>query len=63
MLWQMFRLYNYFTENTSWSYKLWQNNDVLWKVQAFPKISENSRFRSFELPIIQKDSYGPWQFE
>ena len=32
-------------------------------IQAFPKISENSHFRSFELPIIRKDSCGPWHFE
>ena len=29
----------------------------------FPKISENSRFRSFKLPIIRKDSCGPWHLE
>ena len=56
-------IYNYFTENTSWSCELWQSNDVPWKVQAFQKISEISRFRSFELPIIRKDFYGPWHFE
>ena len=32
-------------------------------IRAFPKISEDSRFRSFELPIIQKDSCGPLHFE
>ena len=32
-------------------------------IRAFPKMSENSRFRSFELPIIRKDSCGPWHFE
>ena len=32
-------------------------------IRAFPKISENSHFRSFELPIIRKDSCGPWHFE
>ena len=32
-------------------------------IRAFPKISENSRFRSFKLPIIRKDSCGPWHFE
>ena len=39
------------------------NNDVLWKHPSFPKMTENSRFRSFELPIIRKDSCGPWHFE
>ena len=33
------------------------------KGKAFPKISENSSFRSFELPIIRKDYCGPWLFE
>ena len=28
-------------------------------ILAFSKISENFLFRSFELPIIQKDSRGP----
>ena len=32
-------------------------------IRAFPKISENYRFRSFELPIIRKDSSGPLHFE
>ena len=32
-------------------------------VRAFRKISENSCFRSFELPIIPKDSCGPWHFK
>ena len=32
-------------------------------IRAFLKISDNSRFRSFELPIIRKDSCGPWHFE
>ena len=32
-------------------------------IQTFPKISENSWFRSFELLIIRKDSCGPWHFE
>ena len=32
-------------------------------IRAFPKISENSRFRSLELRIIRKDSCGPWHFE
>ena len=31
--------------------------------ELFRKKSENSRFRSFELPIIRKDSCGPWHFE
>ena len=31
--------------------------------RAFPKISENSRFRSFEQRIIRKDLCGPWHFE
>ena len=32
-------------------------------IRAFPKISENSCFWSFELPIIRKDSCGPWHLE
>ena len=32
-------------------------------IQAFSKISENSHFQSFELPIIRTDSCGPWHFE
>ena len=32
-------------------------------IGAFPKISENSSFRSFEQPIIRRDSCGPWRFE
>ena len=32
-------------------------------IQAFPKISEISRFRLFELPIIRNDSCSPWRFE
>ena len=35
-------------------------NSVLWK---HPSFSENSCFRSFELPIIRKDSCGPWYLE
>ena len=31
-------------------------------IQAFPKISKNYRFRSFELLIIRMDSCGPWSF-
>ena len=32
-------------------------------IRAFQKISENFRFRSFILPIIRKDSCGPWHVE
>ena len=37
-----------------WSCKIWR---------AFSKISKNFTFRSFELLIIQKDSFGPWHVE
>ena len=32
-------------------------------IRAFTKIPENFYLRSFELPIIRKDSCGPWHFE
>ena len=32
-------------------------------IRAFPKISEISRFRSFQLQIIGKDSCLPWHLE
>ena len=47
-------LYYYFTENTSWSCELCQNNDVLWNVRAFPKISKNSRFRPSNQRLFER---------
>ena len=35
------------------------NSGIYESIRVFPKISENSRFRSFKLPIIRKDSAVP----
>ena len=48
-----YRCSDYFTENTIWSCKLWQNNDVLLK---HPSLSGNIRKRS--ISIIQTTDYS-----
>ena len=44
---------DYFTEKTSWSCKLWQNNDALWK---HPSFTEN--IRKLPISIIRTTDYS-----
>ena len=48
------RCSDYFTENTSWSCKLCQNNDIYESIRAFPKIQENSDFDHLNYWLFQR---------
>ena len=53
ILWQMFRLYNYFTDNASWSCGLWQTmtfKEGSELFQKYPKtpVFDHSNYRLFE---------------